>query len=111
MNLLCALCPHSCAPEKTSQSVTHPKIALGQARLTLGFFRDRLPKKKMHFIGMSTLLILLSLGPGYHHVPGPGYHKYIGIANGLILHLIQYIAIHQLSYSITYSVRIGYLLI
>jgi hypothetical protein len=23
---LCALCPHSCAPEKTSRSVTHPKL-------------------------------------------------------------------------------------
>jgi hypothetical protein len=29
----------------------------------------------MHLIGMSTLLILLSLGPGYHHPPGLGYHK------------------------------------
>jgi hypothetical protein len=28
----------------------------------------------MHLIGMSTLLILLSLGPGYHHPPGLGYH-------------------------------------
>jgi hypothetical protein len=34
-----------------------------------------LPKKKMHLAGMSTLLILLSLGLGYHHPPGPGYHK------------------------------------
>jgi hypothetical protein len=33
-----------------------------------------LPKKKMHLIGMSTLLILLSVGPGYHHPSGPGYH-------------------------------------
>jgi hypothetical protein len=24
---------------------------------------------------MSTLLILLSLGQGYHHPPGPGYHN------------------------------------
>jgi hypothetical protein len=63
-----------CAPEKTSRSVTHPKIALGQARLTQSFFRDMLPKKKMHLIGMSTLLILLSVGPGYHHPSGPGYH-------------------------------------
>jgi hypothetical protein len=28
----------------------------------------------MHLVGMSTLLILLSLGPGYHHPPRPGYH-------------------------------------
>jgi hypothetical protein len=31
----------------------------------LRFFRDRLPKKKMHLVDMITLLILLSLGPGY----------------------------------------------
>jgi hypothetical protein len=48
----------------------HPsQIAPSQARLTWRFFRDRLPKKKMHLIGMNTLLILLSLGPGY---PIPG---------------------------------------
>jgi hypothetical protein len=39
-------------------------IALSQARLTWRFFRDRLPKKKMHLVGMD---ILLSLGLGYHH--------------------------------------------
>jgi hypothetical protein len=37
---------------------------------------SRLPKKKMHLVDMSTLLILLSLGPGYHHPLGPGYHSY-----------------------------------
>jgi hypothetical protein len=42
------------------------QIAPSQASLTWRFFRDRLPKKKMHLVGMSTLLILLSLGPGYH---------------------------------------------
>jgi hypothetical protein len=42
--------------------VGHPsQIAPSQARLTM-FFRDRLPKKKTHLIGMDTLLILLSLG-------------------------------------------------
>jgi hypothetical protein len=47
--------------------VGHPsQIALSQARLTWRFFQDRLPKK-MHFVDMDTLLILLSLGPGYHH--------------------------------------------
>jgi hypothetical protein len=47
-------------------SVGHrSQIAPSQARLTWRFFRDRLPKKKMHLIGMNTLLILLNLGPGY----------------------------------------------
>ena len=49
-------------------SVDHPsQIAPSQARLTWRFFRDRLPKKKMHLVGMDTLLILLSLGPGHNH--------------------------------------------
>ena len=39
-------------------------IALGQARLTLEFLRDGLPKKKLQLIGMSILLILLSPEPG-----------------------------------------------
>jgi hypothetical protein len=52
----------------------HPsQIAPSQARLTWRFFRDRLPKKKMHLVDMITVLILLSLGPGYP-IPGPGYH-------------------------------------
>jgi hypothetical protein len=51
--------------------VGHPsQIAPSQARLTWRFFRDRLPKKKMHLIGMNTLLILLSIGPGNHHPRG-----------------------------------------
>jgi hypothetical protein len=51
--------------------VGHPsQIAPSQARLTWRFFRDRLPKKKMHLVGMDTLLILLSIGPGYHHHMG-----------------------------------------
>jgi hypothetical protein len=29
----------------------------------------------MHLVNMSTLLILLSLGPGYDYPVGPGYHK------------------------------------
>jgi hypothetical protein len=57
-------------------SVGHSSyIAPSQARLTWRFFRDRLPKKKMHLVCMSTLLILLSLGSGYHHPSGPGYHN------------------------------------
>jgi hypothetical protein len=51
--------------------VGHPsQIAPSQTRLTWRFFRARLPKKKMHLVGMDTLLILLSLGPGYHHPRG-----------------------------------------
>jgi hypothetical protein len=51
--------------------VDHPsQIALSQACLTWRFFRDRLPKKKMHLVGIDTLLILLSLGLGYHHPRG-----------------------------------------
>jgi hypothetical protein len=51
--------------------VVHPsQIAPSQARLTWRFFLDRLPKKKMHLVGMDTLLILLSLGPGHHHPTG-----------------------------------------
>jgi hypothetical protein len=39
--------------------VGHPsQIAPRQARLTWRFFRDRLPKKKMHLVGMDTVLIL-----------------------------------------------------
>jgi hypothetical protein len=66
--LLCTLCPHSCAPEKNFP-VGHPfQIAPSQACLTWRFFRASLPKKKMHLVGMDTLLILLSLGPG-HPIP------------------------------------------
>jgi hypothetical protein len=51
--------------------VGHPfQIAPSQACLTCRFFRDRLPKKKIHLVGMDTLLILLSLWPGYHHPKG-----------------------------------------
>ena len=50
--------------------VGHPsQITPSQVRLTWRFFRDRLAKKKMHLVGMITLLILLSLGPG-HPIPG-----------------------------------------
>jgi hypothetical protein len=51
--------------------VGHPsQIVPTLARLTWRFFRDRLLKKKMHLVGVDTLLILLSLGPGYHHPMG-----------------------------------------
>jgi hypothetical protein len=53
-------------------AVSHPsQIAPSQAHLTWRFFRDRLPKKKMHLVGMDTLLILLSLRLGYHYPWGP----------------------------------------
>jgi hypothetical protein len=50
-------------PGRTSQSVTHPKIALGQAHLTPEFFGDGFPEKKLQLVGMSILLILLSPRP------------------------------------------------
>jgi hypothetical protein len=46
------------------------QISSSQARLSWRFFRDRLPKKKMHLVGMVTLLILLSFGLGYHRPRG-----------------------------------------
>jgi hypothetical protein len=51
--------PHSCALRKTSQSVTHPKIILGQARLTLKFFAVEFQEKKVYLGGISILSILL----------------------------------------------------
>jgi hypothetical protein len=51
------------------------QIVTSQSCLTWRFFRDRLPKNKMHLVGMSTLLIILSLGLGYYHPPMPGYHN------------------------------------
>jgi hypothetical protein len=61
------LSPLMCTSENFP--VGHPsKIAPSQARLTWRFFRDRLPKK-MHLVGLSTLLIQLSLVPRYHNPP------------------------------------------
>jgi hypothetical protein len=61
----------SLMPKRENFPVGHPsKIALSQAHLTWRFFRDRLPKKKMYLVDMDTLLILLSLGLGYHHPRG-----------------------------------------
>jgi hypothetical protein len=37
------------------------------------FFQDRLRKKKMHFVCITILLILLSLGPRYHSPTRLGY--------------------------------------
>ena len=39
-------------PVPTFRSVTHPRIALSQARLTLEFFLNELPKKKLQLVGM-----------------------------------------------------------
>jgi hypothetical protein len=61
------------SPMRTRENfpIDHPsKIDPSQARLTWRLFRDRLPKKNMHLVGMDTLLILLSLGPGNHHPKG-----------------------------------------
>jgi hypothetical protein len=55
------------APGKTSRSVIHPEIAPGQARLTLEFFADGLPEKKLQLDGISMLLILLSRGECYNN--------------------------------------------
>ena len=55
-------------PGRSSRSVTHPEIAPGQARLTLEFFRDRLPKKKLQLVDMSILSILLSPWAGVSHL-------------------------------------------
>ena len=74
--------------------VGHPsQIAPSQARLTWRFFRDRLPKKKMHLVGMITLLILLSLGPG-HPIPGAriSHPPFIASKFSNFLHLTRAIA-------------------
>ena len=42
----CAHWPHSCASEKTSQEVTYLKIALPQARITMEFLANKLPRKE-----------------------------------------------------------------
>jgi hypothetical protein len=39
-------------------------IVLGQVRLTLEFFGDGLPEKKLQLVGMNILLIMLSPGLG-----------------------------------------------
>jgi hypothetical protein len=51
------------------QSVTHPKIALSQARLTPEFFASGLSEKMVYLGGMSILSILLSFEPGCHNPP------------------------------------------
>jgi hypothetical protein len=53
--------------------VTHPKIALGQTRLTLEFFTGGLSEKKVYLGGVSILSILLSLESGYHNGKHPSH--------------------------------------
>src|SRR3954463_185434 len=53
----------------TFRSVTHPRIALGQARLTLEFFSNELPEKKLQLVSMGILSILLSHASGSHIHP------------------------------------------
>jgi hypothetical protein len=60
------ICPHSCAPEKTSWSVTHPEIAPSEARLTPEFFAGGLPEKNVYLDSMNILSILLSPESGCH---------------------------------------------
>jgi hypothetical protein len=68
-SFVCTLSSLMCTRE--SFPVGHPsQIAPSQARLAWRFLRDRLSKKKMHLVDMSALLILLSLGLGYHHPRG-----------------------------------------
>ena len=45
-SLSSALRLHSCAPRKTSQEVTHSKIALHRARLTMEFLANAFPRKE-----------------------------------------------------------------
>jgi hypothetical protein len=54
-----------CASKKSFRLITHPKIALSQACLTLKFFTVGFLEKK-EYLGMSILSILLSLEPGCH---------------------------------------------
>jgi hypothetical protein len=65
-SLFCALCPHSCAPEKDFP-VGHPSSNRSSpSTLNLEFFSDELPEKKVYLVDMSILSILLSPGPGCH---------------------------------------------
>jgi hypothetical protein len=63
------VCPYLCTFGKTSQSVTYPKIAPGQERLTPEFFTGGLSEKKVYLGGMNILSILLSLESGCHNPP------------------------------------------
>jgi hypothetical protein len=89
-SLFYTLCPHS---GRTFRSVTHHSRP---RRLTLEFFGDGLPKKKLQLVGMSIKLILLSPGPGCYRCPDtppdpnpPRCHLYIlGRGEGSIVIII-----------------------
>jgi hypothetical protein len=51
----------------------------GQARLTLEFIEDGLSEKKLQLVGMSILLILLSLGSGCYNFLFPSDEQGQGI--------------------------------
>jgi hypothetical protein len=42
----------------------------------------------MHLVGMDTLLILLSVGLGYHHLPEAGYHTDPSLLSSYLLLII-----------------------
>ena len=69
-----ALWPHSCAPGKTSQEITHPKIDPHQARLTVEFLANVLSwKKKMHLVDISlSILFKVKFGVS-HYCSNPTY--------------------------------------
>jgi hypothetical protein len=73
-----------CALGKTSRLVTHPEIALNQARLTSEFIAVELSEKKVYLGGMSILSILLSLEPGCHIDLNPIYHKEWCFSGGVV---------------------------
>jgi hypothetical protein len=55
--------------------VVHPSQDFPKpCTLNLELLSRHASEKKMHLVGMSTLLILLSLGPGYRHPLGLVYH-------------------------------------
>ncbi|KEH17359.1 hypothetical protein MTR_0020s0050 [Medicago truncatula] len=64
-SLFSMFCPHSHAYRETSRYVTHPKIAPSQARLTVEFLWNELPKRRC------ILLILVvsnnSYKPSFNH--------------------------------------------
>jgi hypothetical protein len=64
---------------RTSRLVTHHRIALSWARLTLRFFRTRLPKRKADHVYMDMVSILWNPEPRYHNPSGPGYHNILAI--------------------------------
>ena len=89
-SLFCTLCPHSCAPGKNFP-VGHPSPNFsGPSMLNLGVLWRPAYRKKLQLVGMGILLILLSLGPGFHtlgHVPyvqcqRPMCHVRASSANG-----------------------------